>query len=81
MFIKKLLLLLCKNYIMNELQHEIELAMFMNKINKVELSKLLNMSYPTMLSKLDNIGSFKLSEFKKVCEVLKLDFKELLTNI
>ena len=46
----------------------------------MELSEHLDMSYPTMLTKLKDVGTFKLSEFDKVCTYLNLDIKELLID-
>ena len=41
-------------------QDIIDFAMYKNKITKLDLSKVLGVSYPTMLSKLKSTGEFKL---------------------
>jgi DNA-binding Xre family transcriptional regulator len=61
-------------------QDQIKLAMFQNEISKMELSEHLDMSYPTMLTKLKDVGTFKLSEFDKVCTYLNLDINELIID-
>ena len=38
----------------------------------------MNMSYPTMLSKLNDPGTFKISEADRLCNILKLQLNELL---
>ena len=49
--------------LMNEkLKRAIEYGMFKKKISKLELSSYMNMSYPTMLSKINNPGTLKISE-------------------
>ena len=65
---------------MNEkLKKAIGYAMYDNDMTKMELSEIMDISYPTMLSKLSNPQSMKISEMNKVCEILNLDLKELLT--
>ena len=61
-------------------QDQIKLAMFQNEISKMELSEHLDMSYPTMLTKLKDVGTFKLSEFDKVCTYLNLNINELIID-
>ena len=61
-------------------QDKISLAMFQNEVSKMELSEHLDMSYPTMLNKLKDVGTFKLSEFDKVCTYLNLDINELIID-
>ena len=61
-------------------QDQIKLAMFQNEISKMELSEHLDISYPTMLTKLKDVGTFKLSEFDKVCTYLNLDINELIID-
>jgi DNA-binding Xre family transcriptional regulator len=64
---------------MNEkIKNIIELEMFKNKINKLELSGYMNMSYPTMLSKLSEPGTFKISEAARLCDILNIELTELL---
>jgi len=77
--IKKHLLLLChifKYIIMNDKRKKlIEYAMFSLKLNKQDLADAMGMSYPTMLSKLKNIGSFRLDEYDKLNDILNLNNK------
>tara|TARA_R110002153_G_scaffold143340_5_gene294461 strand:+ start:340 stop:561 length:222 start_codon:yes stop_codon:yes gene_type:complete len=61
-------------------QDQIKLAMFQNEISKMELSEHLDISYPTMLTKLKDVGTFKLSEFDKVCTYLNLNINELIID-
>lgn len=61
-------------------QEKILFAMYKKNISKVELSTHLGMSYPTMLTKLKDIGTFKMSEFDQVCTFLDLDINELIKN-
>tara|TARA_R110000744_G_scaffold120732_1_gene224959 strand:- start:290 stop:511 length:222 start_codon:yes stop_codon:yes gene_type:complete len=61
-------------------QSQIGLVMFQNNVSKMELAEHLEMSYPTMLNKLKDIGTFKLSEFDKVCTYLNLDINELIID-
>jgi transcriptional regulator with PAS, ATPase and Fis domain len=61
---------------MNKKRKEaIEYAMFSHKVNKLELAEAMGMSYPTMLSKLKNIGSFRLDEYDKLNDILNLNNK------
>ena len=65
---------------MNEkLKGQIEYAMFKNKINKKELGSYMNMSYPTMLSKLSDPDTLKISEAKRLCGILNIELSEMLT--
>tara|TARA_R110002096_G_scaffold297924_1_gene492416 strand:- start:575 stop:796 length:222 start_codon:yes stop_codon:yes gene_type:complete len=61
-------------------QSQIGLVMFQNNVSKMELAEHLEMSYPTMLNKLKDIGTFKLSEFDKVCTYLNLNINELIID-
>jgi hypothetical protein len=54
------------------------LEMTKNKVRKNHLAKELNLSYPTMLSKLEQPFSFKVSELLLLCEIVELDINELL---
>ncbi len=64
---------------MNEkIKNIIELEMFKNKINKLELAGYMNMSYPTMLSKLSEPGTLKISEAARLCDILNIELTELL---
>ena len=59
------------NFTMNErLQRIIGYAM----------SEYMNMSYPTMLNKLKNPGTLKISEAERLCRILNLNLTEFLTN-
>ena len=61
---------------MNDKRKElIEYAMFSLKLNKQDLADAMGMSYPTMLSKLKNIGSFRLDEYDKLNDILNLNNK------
>lgn len=66
-----------KNY---DLKSKFMLAMYQNKLNRIQLSELMELSYPTMLSKLNDPGTMKLSEADKLCKLLNINLKELLTN-
>jgi len=66
---------------MNEKRKEvISYAMFKNKISKLQLSTLMSLSYPTMLSKLSNPGTLKINEADKLCSILNIELTEFLTN-
>lgn len=54
-------------------------AMFKKKITKVDLAKKLNLSYPTMLSRLNNLGSLRISEALELCTILDISLIELIT--
>ena len=62
-------------------QDMISFAMYKNKITKLELADALGFSYPTMLSKLKDTGSFKLSEFENLCEYLNIEVKDFINPI
>ena len=64
---------------MNEkIKNIIEYEMFKHKITKIELSGYMNMSYPTMLSKLSDPGTFKISEAARLCNILSIELIDLL---
>ena len=66
---------------MNEkLKRIIGYAMYENDLTKLELSEYMDMSYPTMLNKLKNPGTLKLSEAERLCAILNLSITEFLTN-
>ena len=66
---------------MNErLQRIIGYAMYENDLTKLELSEYMEMSYPTMLNKLKNPGTLKISEAERLCRILNLSLNEFLTN-
>ena len=62
-----------------KLRGHIEYAMFKNKINKKELGSYMNMSYPTMLSKIESPDTLKISEAVRLCEILNIELSEMLT--
>tara|TARA_R100001443_G_scaffold117010_2_gene139524 strand:+ start:2001 stop:2216 length:216 start_codon:yes stop_codon:yes gene_type:complete len=66
---------------MNEkLKRIIGYAMYENSLTKLELSEYMEMSYPTMLNKLKNPGTLKISEAEKLCVILNIKLSEFLTN-
>ena len=67
---------------MNEkLKEEIEYAMFKHKVSKLELSELMNVSYPTMLSRLKSPELMKFSEADKLCNILNMELRVEFLNI
>ena len=69
------------NYTMNEkLKRIIGYAMYENDLTKLELSEYMEMSYPTMLNKLKDPGTLKISEADRICRILNLNLNEFLTN-
>ena len=65
---------------MNEkLKRAIGYAMYDNNITKIELSEIMEISYQTMPSKLSNPQNMKISEMNKICQILNLDLKQILT--
>ena len=60
-------------------QEIISFAMYKNKITKLQLSKALGMSYPTMLTKLKSTGDFKLKEADNLCNYLNIELTEFIT--
>tara|TARA_R110002020_G_scaffold29237_2_gene92317 strand:- start:3668 stop:3883 length:216 start_codon:yes stop_codon:yes gene_type:complete len=66
---------------MNEkLKRIIGYAMYENDLTKLELSEYMEMSYPTMLNKLKNPGTLKLSEAERLCTILNLEITDFLTK-
>tara|TARA_R100000329_G_scaffold92994_1_gene77531 strand:- start:692 stop:898 length:207 start_codon:yes stop_codon:yes gene_type:complete len=64
---------------MNEkLKNIIEYEMFRKRINKIEMAEYMQMSYPTMLSKIKSPGTFKISEADRLCKILNIELTELL---
>ena len=59
------------------LAQDIKDLMCKNKLTKVDMSKKLDLTYPTMLTKLKEPDNFKLSELRSICSVLKIDHKIL----
>ena len=67
---------------MNEkLKEAIEYAMFKHKVSKLELSELMNVSYPTMLSRLKSPELMKFSEADKLCNILNMELRVEFLNI
>ena len=62
----------------DEVRDTLIMEMMKNKVRKNHLAKELNLSYPTILSKLEAPFSFKVSELLLLCEIVKLDINELL---
>lgn len=62
-----------------KIKGQIEYAMFKNKINKKQLASYMNMSYPTMLSKIESADTLKISEAVRLCRILDIELTELLT--
>ena len=52
--------------------------MIRNKVKKNYLAKEMGMSYPSILSKIDQPGTFKVSELLELCNIQKVDINELL---
>ena len=52
--------------------------MIRNKIRKVELADKMELSYPSILNKIENPGTFKVSELLNLCNILNVDINELL---
>jgi len=59
------------------LAQDIKKLMCKNKLTKLDMSKKLDLTYPTMLTKLKEPYNFKLSELRSICSVLKIDHKIL----
>ena len=59
-----------------KLKGQIEYAMFKNK---KELGSFMNMSYPTILSKIESPDTLKISEAVRLCGILNMELTELLT--
>ena len=51
-----------------------------NKIRKKHIEKNMGLSYPTILSKIQNPGTLKYSQLKLLCEVIKIDLIQLITK-
>ena len=60
------------------LKTAVEYAMFKNKVTKKELSDYMEMSYPTMLKYLNNLGSLKIRDANRLCNILNLNLNELI---
>tara|TARA_R100000808_G_scaffold19406_1_gene42116 strand:- start:411 stop:635 length:225 start_codon:yes stop_codon:yes gene_type:complete len=61
-----------------DIKESIYRLMVRNKIRKVELADRMDLSYPSILNKIDNPGTFKVSELLELCNILNVDINELL---
>ena len=61
-----------------DIRESIYRLMIRNKIRKVELADKLELSYPSILNKIENPGTFKVSELLNLCNILNVDINELL---
>ena len=64
-----------------KLKEAIEYAMFKHKVSKLELSELMNISYPTMLSRLKSPELMKFSEADKLCNILNMELRVEFLNL
>ena len=64
-----------------KLKEAIEYAMFKHKVSKLELSELMNVSYPTMLSRLKSPELMKFSEADRLCNILNMELRVEFLNI
>jgi len=69
------------NIMRNRLKNAIEFAMFKHKVSKIELSELMEVSYPTMLSKLKRPDEMKFSQAEKLCNILNIELRVEFLNI
>ena len=61
-----------------DIRESIYRLMIRQKIRKVELADKMELSYPSILNKIENPGSFKVSELLNLCNILNVDINELL---
>ena len=61
-----------------DIRESIYRLMIRNKIRNVELADRMELSYPSILNKIENPGTFKVSELLELCNILNVDIKELL---
>ena len=61
-----------------DIRESIYRLMIRQKIRKVELADRMELSYPSILNKIDNPGTFKVSELLELCNILNVDINELL---
>ena len=61
-----------------DIRESIYRLMIRQKIRKVELADRMELSYPSILNKIENPGTFKVSELLKLCNILNVDINELL---
>jgi|TARA_B100000424_G_scaffold113784_2_gene85696 DNA-binding Xre family transcriptional regulator len=58
----------------------IEYGMYKKKINKVQLASYMNMSYPTISTKINNGSTLKFSEAKRLGNILDIDLGKFLKD-
>ena len=61
-----------------DIRESIYRLMIRQKIRKVELADKMELSYPSILNKIENPGTFKVSELLNLCNILNVDINELL---
>jgi DNA-binding Xre family transcriptional regulator len=61
-----------------DIRESIYRLMIRQKIRKVELADRMELSYPSILNKIENPGTFKVSELLNLCNILNVDINELL---
>ena len=61
-----------------DIRESIYRLMIRNKIRKIELASKMELSYPSILNKIENPGTFKVSELLELCNILNVDINELL---
>lgn len=66
--------------IIKNAKNNLVIALNESNLTKKDLAYELGLSYPSMLSKLSDPGTLKVSEMIGLCKCLKLDINELLTN-
>ena len=59
-------------------RESIHRIMYKQKIKKVDLADKMELSYPSILNKLNAPGTFKFSELLELCNILNVDINELL---
>lgn len=63
-----------------EFKTAIQYAMFKNQLSKKDLSDIMDCSYPTMLKYLNDPGSLKIRDAKRLCSILNLSLTELINK-
>ena len=61
-----------------DIRESIYRLMIRQKIRKIQLADEMDLSYPSILNKIENPGTFKVSELLKLCNILNVDINELL---
>ena len=61
-----------------DIRESIYRLMIRQKIRKVQLADEMDLSYPSILNKIENPGTFKVSELLELCNILNVDINELL---